>query len=245
MLPPDLSSQVALVTGGAHRLGKVLALALAGAGANVAIHYHSSGQAASETLQEIRNLGVDAVAIQGDLSRSEDAERVVAATAEHFGRLDILVNSAAIMEQTLLGKITPEAWRRIMGINLKGPLFCAQAAAKIMLAQSSGNIVQIADSSGFPGQERYLLHFLSKEGVKALTRLLAQALAPDVRVNAIAPGPVLVPTTMSAKRREEIAKSMPLGHFGRPENVADALLFVLADDYMTGEVIVVDGGMRL
>ncbi len=242
----ELKGRVALVTGAAHRVGRDIALGLAREGMHLVIHYHTSAEAAQRTLADVQALGVAAIALQADHARVPDVQALFAQVAAHFGRLDVLVNSAAIMERKPLLDITEADWDRVLGINLKGPFLCAQAAARLMLEQPQGGaIVNIADLSGLRPWPSYAHHSVSKAGLIMLTRVLALALAPTVRVNAVAPGPVAKPVGWSDKRWQALGARLPLRRTGSGQDVAEAVVFLLKSDYITGEVLVVDGGRSL
>ena len=176
---------------------------------------------------------------------------------DRFGRLDILVNSAAIMERKPVFDITPDDWDRTLDTNLRGPFFVAQAAARLMLEKrpadppsdsgrtASGVIVNIADLAALHPWPSYLAHTVSKAGLVALTRGLALALAPSIRVNAVAPGAVLKPDDWSDERWAQVARGVPLGRSGTPEDVAQAVLYFVRSDFVTGQLLVLDGGREL
>jgi NAD(P)-dependent dehydrogenase (short-subunit alcohol dehydrogenase family) len=239
-----IDGTTALVTGGAHRVGRELALALAEAGADVVVNYHRSAAAAADTVRDIERLGRRALAVQGDVAEPADARRLVTAALEGFGRLDILVNSASRFERTPLPEITPEAWDRVLGVNLKGPFLMAQAAADALRA-ARGTIVNIVDLSAFQPWPSYIPHAVSKAGLLHLTRCLARALAPEVRVNAIAPGTVLPPDDFDGTDNAGGMDRRVLDTAGSPVDVTRALRYLLEADFVTGEVLVVDGGRRL
>jgi pteridine reductase len=237
-------SRVALVTGGAVRIGRALSLGLAEAGYDVLVHYNSSAAPAREVEKKIGGLGRRAVATSGDLSQSGDIHRVVQQVERDFGRLDVLVNSASNFYQTPVMEVTEEEWDKVMAVNLKAPFLLAQATAP-MLQDARGCIVNILDMAAVQPWTRYPHHSVAKAGLLHLTRILAKALAPHVRVNAVAPGNVMPPENMDpALLRQEIQKT-PLGTLGTPQDVVRTVLFLLASPYITGEMILVDGGLHL
>ena len=247
----EIKDKVAVVTGGAHRVGKAIALGLAGAGAHVVVHYHQSEDKARATVAEIQERGVRAVAVGGDLADHADVVNLFRVAAAEFGGVDILVNSAAIMEPGEVLTLTPEEWFRSININLTGPFFCAQQAARSMLArgrsasQPSGDggvIVNIADLSGFQPWAKYPAHSVSKAGLLMATKVLAKALAPDIRVNAIAPGPVAKPDDWPDERWRAVGRHTLLKRTGSGYDVARAVQFIIEQDFMTGETLVIDGG---
>ncbi|HEY8468361.1 MAG TPA: SDR family oxidoreductase [Longimicrobiales bacterium] len=241
----EIPGRVALVTGGARRLGRALALALARAGADVVINYFRSAEAAEATVADIVALGRRAIALQGDVSRRDDALTLIRRTAEVFGRLDILVNSAATFEQAPLLAISEEDWDRVLAVNLKGPFLLSQAAVPLLRRDGGGVIVNLADLSAFQPWPSYPHHSVSKAGLVHLTRVLARALAPDIRANCIAPGTVLPPEDYTEEQLRASRERTALKRLGRPEDVCRALLFLVESDYITGETVIVDGGRML
>ena len=238
----DLTGRVALVTGGARRLGRAFALGLAGRGMDVAIHYGSSRKDADATVGAIRDLGRRAVAFAGDLRDGAVAAALPRRVVDEFGRLDILVNSAAVMERIAVEDTTIDQWDAIMNLNLRAPFLLAQQAAPHLRA-TGGRIINIADLGGLEPWRNYAAHSVSKAGVVMLTKVLAVALAPDITVNAIAPGTVLVPDEYDDERREFLSETTPLKRLGTPDDAVKALLFLVEHgDFITGETLVVDGG---
>lgn len=242
-------NRVALVTGGAHRVGRAIALALAEAGAHTIITYLSTAEAAEATLREIEALGVQAHAARLDQRDAAQIETLFADVRERFGRLDILVNSAAIMERKPVLEITPDDWDRVLDTNLRGPFFVAQAAARLMCESppqdEQGCIVNIADLAALHPWPSYVAHTVSKSGLVALTKALALALAPSIRVNAIAPGAVLKPQDWSDGRWREVAERIPLARAGTPQDVAQAVVYLVRSNFVTGQLLVLDGGREL
>lgn len=237
----DLRDRVALVTGGGIRVGRALALALASRGTRVAVHYHSSADGARDVARSIEKSGGRAQTFSADLTSIGAPESLVAEVAGAFGRLDILVNSAAVMVRTPFGEVDARRWDDIVALNLRAPFFLAQAAAP-HLRKAKGAIVNIADLAAFETWPAFIPHGLTKSGMVHMTKSLARVLAPDVRVNAIAPGTVLLPDDWSEADAEHLNATTPLRREGSPEDVAHALLFLLEADYITGETIIVDGG---
>ncbi|MGH7626091.1 MAG: SDR family oxidoreductase [Gemmatimonadaceae bacterium] len=237
----DPRGRVALVTGGAVRVGRALALALAERGARLAIHYHASAAEARDVVRDAQAMGADAWAVQADLAHPDAPDALVDAVAAHFGALDVLVNSAAIMWRTPLAEITVEQWDAMFALNLRAPFFCARAAARVM-GERGGVIVNIADLAGLESWSAYIPHGTSKAGVIHMTRALAHVLAPKIRVNAIAPGTVLLPADWDADAAAHLVRTTPLRRLGEPADVSRALLYLIEADYVTGEVLVVDGG---
>ncbi|HSJ56523.1 MAG TPA: SDR family oxidoreductase [Anaerolineae bacterium] len=241
----EIHGKVAIVTGGAVRLGKALALALARDGARVAIHYAFSSGPAEETVAEIHTLGSEAVALQADLAVPGQAALVVERAVTHFGRADVLVNSAAIFEHGGWDDTTEANWDRHFAINLKAPFFLSQAFARHVGRERPAHIVNIADWRALcPGAD-HIAYTLAKAGLIAMTKSLAQALAPNIQVNAIAPGLILPPPGQDDAYLERLAATIPARRVGSPAEVAKALLFLLQSDFVTGDVILVTGGQHL
>jgi NAD(P)-dependent dehydrogenase (short-subunit alcohol dehydrogenase family) len=225
-------------------VGKAIVLALANAGADIVINYHHSTQAAEATAREVEALRRRAFTVAADLGQIAGINRLFQAVEREFDKLDILVNSASVFEPVAFMQMTPGQWDTTLDVNLRGPAFCAQAAARIMTSGDGGHIVNIADVIGLRPWPRYPHHSVAKAGLIMLTQVLAMALAPTVQVNAVAPGPVLKPPGMSEARWEDIGAASLLGRPGRADDVADAVVFLVTSKYITGEVLTVDGGSR-
>ncbi|HVX38014.1 MAG TPA: SDR family oxidoreductase [Gemmatimonadaceae bacterium] len=240
----ELRGRTALVTGAGHRVGRAIAEALAARGMRVAVHYNASQAGAHETVARIADAGGTAEPFRASLTHAEAAPRLVADVVARFGALDVLVNSAAVMLRTPFGEITPEQWDEIMALNLRAPLFLAQAAAP-HLRRAGGVIVNIADLAAFETWPAYVPHGISKAGIVHMTRSLARVLAPDVRVAGIAPGTVLLPEDWSDADAARLRDTTPLGREGTPRDVTRTVEFILDSDYLTGETIIVDGGRHV
>jgi pteridine reductase len=241
----ELQHRVALVTGAGRRLGRAMAAALAGRGMTVAIHHHASSQGAYNLRQEILDSGGRAACFDADLTDAAAARSLPERVVQELGRLDVLVNSAAVMHRLSLEQTTPEQWDGILNLNLRAVFFCTQGAAPALRA-SRGKVINLADLAGLEPWSGFAAHSVSKAGVVMLTKVLALSLAPDVTVNAIAPGAVLVPDEYDAEERERLARATPLRRLGDPADVIAALLYLLeGGDFVTGEVLVVDGGRRI
>lgn len=240
-----LQGKVALVTGSAHRVGRGIALALASRGCDLVVHYHQAADQAQQTLSQASTFGVQAVAVQADLSAFEGVMAIFQTVDENFGGLDLLVNSAAVLQRVDLLAVSETDWQHTIDLNLKGAFFCLQQAALRMRARGGGAIVNVSDVGGLVPWKRFPVHSISKAGLEMLTKVSALALAPEIRVNAVAPGPVLKPDWMSEDRWSEIGKSLPLGHAGDVEDVARAVVFLFENEFITGETIIVDGGNRI
>lgn len=241
----ETKSKTALVTGGAHRVGKAITLALARAGANVVINYHTSSEAAEATASEARALGVGALPIQADVSNRQQVEAMVEAAKTHFGTVDILINSASRFEKTPFPTNDFTAWHRVTDILIHGAFYCANAVAPLMLERGEGNIINIVDLWVWEPRPDFAAHTVGKAALLALTRQLALELAPTVRVNAVAPGPILPPPHYNEAQIARTAQRTLLNRWGSPDDVAHTVMFLIGNDYITGEVIVVDGGERL
>jgi pteridine reductase len=242
-LRETLQGRVALVTGAGKRLGRAVALRLAEEGADVVVHYRSSRSEAESAVAEIQKLGPRGAAISADLGSVTEIKRLFDETAKEFGRLDILVNSAAKFLPASIVSTTEEIWDASLDTNLRAPFFCAQAAAPL-LRRSKGVIINFADAGGLLGWPGYISHSVSKAGVVMLTKVLAKALAPDVRVNAIAPGTI----TMAGDPPEweaDFIKVAPLQRSGRPADICDAAMYLVNAKFVTGQVLGVDGGRTL
>ena len=241
----ELQHRVALVTGAGRRLGRAMAAALAGRGMTVAIHHHASSEGAYDLRQEILDSGGRAACFDADLTDAAAARSLPERVVQELGRLDVLVNSAAVMHRLSLEQTTPEQWDGILNLNLRAVFFCTQGAAPALRA-SRGKVINLADLAGLEPWSGFAAHSVSKAGVVMLTKVLALSLAPDVTVNAIAPGAVLVPDEYDAEERERLARATPLRRLGDPADVIAALLYLLeGGDFVTGEVLVVDGGRRI
>ncbi len=234
-------TRVALVTGGAVRVGRAIALALADAGMDVVVGYHGSAAAAQEVVAEAERRGRRALAVRADLSTGVGARRLAETATTVWGRLDLLVNNASTFVATPFDRVGEEEWNRVMAVNLKAPFLLVQATAAA-LADVRGNVVNIADLSALRPWARYPHHSVSKAALVQLTRVAARALAPRVRVNAVAPGSVLPEEDASREAVRAAAQRIPLGGWGSPEDVARTVLFLDRSPFVTGAVIVVDGG---
>jgi pteridine reductase len=241
----ELPGKVALVTGAGRRLGRAMAEALAIRGMTVALHYHSSEDGARSLEREIRTLGGRASCFPADLTSPDAARSLPGRVAAEWGRLDVLVNSAAVMHRLSFEETTPAQWDSIHNLNLRSLFFCAQGAAPALRA-ARGKIVNLADLAGLEPWSGFAAHSISKAGVVMFTKVLARSLAPDVTVNAIAPGAVLVPEDYSKEERDRLARSTPLRRLGSPSDVVAGLLYLLeGGDFVTGHTLVVDGGRLL
>lgn len=241
----ELKNKVALVTGCAMRVGRVIALSLAARGCHIVMTYLTEAEPYQATAAEIQAKGVDVLALPLNVQTPGDPARVVAAAMERFGRIDMLVNNASVWLKAPFLDITEEAWRSALEINLTGPFLMSQAVAPPMLNQKSGVIVNITDLSAYQTWAGYAHHSASKAGLVALTRVMAAELAPHVRVNAIAPGTVLLPDNADEAKIQWAVENSLLKRVGTPEDVARTVIFLAENDFVTGAVYFVDGGRAL
>ena len=238
----ELEGRVALVTGAGRRLGRAMASVLASRGMTIAIHHHASSEGAQELKKEIIASSGNAACFEADLTDAHAARALPERVVREFGRLDVLVNSAAVMHRLSLEETTPEQWDAIVNLNLRAVFFCTQGAAPALHA-SRGKVINLADLAGLEPWSGFAAHSVSKAGVVMLTKVMALSLAPEVTVNAIAPGAVLVPDEYDQEERNRLARATPLRRLGEPTDVTSALLYLLeGGDFVTGEVLVVDGG---
>jgi pteridine reductase len=238
--------RVALVTGGAARVGKVIVSELAAHGYRVAIHANQSLDKATEFAAELTAAGHEAAAFGAELRDEEAARAMIDRARRHFGRLDLLVNNAAIWSPTPLANAGADAVRRFFEVNTVSTFVCCQHAGLIMAAQPAGGaIVNIGDWATARPYKNYAPYFASKGAIPTLTRAFAVELAPRVRVNAILPGPVMLPEELSAEVRERAIAGTLVRRAGRPEHVAQAVLFLAENDFITGVCLPVDGGRSI
>lgn len=240
----SLAGKVALVTGAGHRVGRAIAVALGGEGMHVVVHYHHAADGAAETARLIREAGGSAQLMQADLTSTPAAEQLIDEVVATQGALWALVNSAAVMLRTPVGETTQAQWDEMYAINVRAPFFLSQRAAPA-LREARGVIVNIADLAAYETWPAYVPHGMTKAAVVQMTRGLAHALAPEVRVNAVAPGAVMLPEGWSEESAERLRATTPLKRLGSPDDVSQAVLYLLQADYVTGEVLGVDGGRRI
>ncbi|MBX7234552.1 MAG: SDR family oxidoreductase [Caldilineales bacterium] len=241
----NLTNRVTLITGAAQRVGRVIALTLAGRGAHIAFTYLDDSEPWRQTLAEIEAAGVGAMALPLNVLHPEQPQAVVDEVVAHFGRLDVLVNNASVWLTAPFSSISYQAWRTAIDVNLTGPFLCSQAAARPMQAQGEGVILNLTDLSAFQTWPGYAHHAASKAGLVALTRVMAAELAPTIRVNAIAPGTVLLPPNASDEKRRWAEQNSLLKRVGSPEDVARTVVFLIEMDFATGAVYFMDGGRAL
>ncbi|MFI5307610.1 MAG: SDR family NAD(P)-dependent oxidoreductase [Polyangiales bacterium] len=240
----ELAGRRALVTGAGRRVGAAIALALGRARMRVGVHHHGSAQGALETCERIRTAGGQAQALRADLLDRAEARSLVDRAVVELGGLDLLVLSAASFERTPLHRIDDRAWDQTLALNLAAPFFMAQRAAEVLRA-SRGSIVLVTCASRLAPERDYLAYQLSKAALHHLMRLLALELAPEVRVNAVAPGSVLPPESFGDEQMSALLERMPLGALGSAQDVADAVVHLARSEWLTATEIVIDGGRSL
>lgn len=240
----NLEGQVALVTGAGRRIGRAIALRLAAEGARVVVHYRNSRSEAEAVAEQILRSGGEAVCIQAELARVSEIDRVFEEIEKRFGRLDILVNNAAIFSPTPVGRTQESQWDAILDVNLKAQFFAAQCAAPLLAQSGHGRIINLASIGGLQAWTTHLAYSVSKAGVIMLTRCLARALAPAVTVNAIAPGTISFPED-TPEIAERGIRGSPLQRTGSAEDVTNAVIYLIGAEFVTGQVLVVDGGSSI
>ena len=244
----DIRGKVALVTGGAVRVGKAITLMLARAGAHVVVNYHSSADAAQATAAEARTLGVDALAVQCDVADLAAVQAMAAQVTDRWGGVDILVNSASDFGKISVPTQSADdlaTWHKVTRISIDGAFYVSNALAPAMLTRGGGAIVNIVDLSAWNPWHGFTAHAVGKAGLLALTHQLALELAPTVRVNAVAPGAVLPPPGYSDKQQAAVAARTLLDRWGSPEDVAGAVRYLVEANYVTGTTLYVDGGEHI
>ncbi len=244
----EIRGKTALVTGGAHRVGKAITLMLAEAGANVVVNYFSSGEEADQTVADVEALGVQALAVQCDVADRAGVEGMADAIVERFGGVDIIVNAASYFGRNTFPNAAPEQveiWQRVTRISIDGPFFVCNTLVPTMQARGGGVIVNIVDLSIWSPWPGFMAHSVGKAGLAAFTRSLALELAPTIRANAIAPGLIEPPPGYSADQSKRAAKRNLLNRWSGGEAVAHAVKYLIEADFVTGEVLTVDGGERI
>lgn len=241
----DLTGQVAIVTGAAHRVGRAIALELARAGVHLLVHhFQASDDLVKDTLRDIKSYGVDAYPVRADLSEPQGVEIVFEAVRTHFDRLDVLVNSASNFQKRRLLEVTLEEWNATLNTNLTAPFLCTQQAIRRMRekAPPGGVIINIGDRGALTPWPDYSHHGISKAGLLALTKVTAASYGPDIRANMIVPGLVLRAEGISETRWQAAVDQTPLVRSGSAEDVARAVVYLASEDFLTGVVLHVDGG---
>lgn len=247
-----LEGKAAVVTGGGRGIGRAVCLAFAKEGADVIVNYATREQPAKEVVELITQIGRKAVAIQGNVAIKADAEKIIKACVDHFGKIDILVNNAGVSKPNMLYKMTEEQWDEVIDIQLKGPFLCIQAASKYMMERKYGKVINITSSAGLWGTKGQINYSAAKGGILALTKSAARELAPyGITVNVIQPGYVSTEMTekirTDPKLREIYMGRILLSRFAEPEEVAPTFVFLASDEsnYITGQLICVDGGLGM
>lgn len=250
----DLAGKVALVTGGAQRVGRVISLALARAGAHIALNHWQTGEDARKTCSDIQNLGVRCVPIEADISDVSHVEGIIDVIQREFGRLDILVHNASNFNQCEFMSVSEDMWDSSFNVNLKGPFFLSQAAARLMLQHGSGRIISLVGNSYYENWPNFIPHTIAKTGLARLTQALAVALSPHIQCNAICPASILPSqdgqdvSIMSARGETHSSSGVECSrgvwlHQGCPEEVAELVVYLAGcSNYLTGAVIPIDGG---
>ena len=240
----ELTGRLALVTGAGHRVGRAIALGLAAHGMDVAVHYNASAAPARRTADAIAALGRRAEIFPSNLAQRGAPATLVRSVADRMGAIDVVINSAAVMKRTPWDGVTETEWDDMFALNLRAAFFVAQAAA-LTMRERGGAIVNIADLAAYETWPAYIPHSITKAGIVQMTRALARVLAPKVRVNAVAPGAVLLPEAWTDDDAKRLVETTPLRRIGSPDDVVGAILYLLDADFVTGQTIIVDGGRHV
>jgi NAD(P)-dependent dehydrogenase (short-subunit alcohol dehydrogenase family) len=240
-----MTVKAALVTGAARRIGKELALDLARTGFDIAVHCNRSRDEAMEVEAAIKAMGRNACIVEGDLAEVKTPDKIIAAAVKHIGPLTLLVNNASVFEPDSVGEITIDSWTKHSDTNLRAPVMLAQAFASQLPASEHGNIINIIDQRVWKLNPRFFSYTLSKAGLWTATRTLAQGLAPRIRVNAIGPGPALPSVRMDVEEFQKQESLTLLGRGTSPQEISQAVRFILSQGSMTGQMIALDGGQHL
>lgn len=242
----DIKNSVVFITGSTDRIGKAIAFLLAQKGARPVIHYHTGKDAAQKTVEEIARIAPPPLIVQGDLIRPENWLKIKDEIIAAHGRVDVLVNNAAVFYKTPLFETTEDQWDHFQNVNLKSVFWGCKIFGELMLKQKQGKIINIADVAAGQVWANYIPYAVSKAGVIALTKGMAKALAPHVTVNVLVPGIVLPAENFDQNQAQRLKQKIPLNRFGSPEDVANAVAFLIeGSDYMTGAEIKIDGGRSL
>lgn len=238
-----LEGKAVLVTGAARRVGRAIATALARRGARIAIHYNTSRPEAERLASELRDFGGDSMTVRADLNDVRAVRRMAESVLKRFGSLQVLVNNASLYEKNHFGRTSLDDWDRHLDVNLRAPFFLCQAVAPLMKKAGEGKIINIADWAALRPYTGYIPYCVSKAGLLCLNAVLAKELAPEVQVNAVLPGPVLLPENCTPSQRRAVIQATLVKRLGSPDDVAKAVLFLIeSGDFITGAAIPVDGG---
>ncbi len=248
----SIEKPVVLVTGSATGIGRATALRFARSGFNVVVNYSRSELEARETVAQVEKAGAVALLLQCDVSSDEQVQAMISQVKQRFGRLDVLVNNAgttSFVEHRDLDAMTEEKWDRILAVNLKGPFFCIRAAASLLREGEGGSVVNISSVAGISGLGSSIAYCASKGGLNTITKSLARALAPEIRVNSVCPGPVdsrWLKAVMSEEQLHQLTAEYPIPRPAQPEDIADAVFFLAAGTTLaTGQMFVIDGGRTM
>lgn len=238
--------RVAVITGGAVRVGRAISRALAADGWALVVNYHGSEGVAEELVEELERVGRPARAVRADVADPAQIDKLLSVTVDTFGRLDLVVNNAAIFERRSFLDLDDELWERTLAVNLTGAFLLARRAAAMMWEAGVGRIVNICGITGARPVGEYAPYCVAKAGLDMLTRCMAEALAPRVQVNGVAPGTVLLPEGLPEEEQLRVVRRIPAGHIGAPDDVVAAVRFLAsAPPYITGTIIGVDGGASI
>lgn len=244
MAEQKLAGRVALVTGAAKRIGRSIALELAQRGAHVVVNYRGSRGDAEQVVAEIVKMGRRSIAVQANVSARAEVQHMISRVEAEFGGLDILVNNAGMFQHVAFNEITDEQWDGILATNLTSQFLCAQTAAPLLKRSGRGSIINLASLGGLLAWPGYTHYCVSKAGVISLTRCMARALAPEITVNAVAPGTIAFEAD-AAELEADFVRRAPLGRTGKGSDIAEAVAFLAESDFITGQVLVVDGGRSI
>lgn len=242
----ELKGKVALVTGGGRNMGRAIALGLAKEGVHLALNYFTSKKGAEETRAEAEKLGVKAVTIKADISKAGQVMKMAETAEKKFGGIDILINNSGVITRATLDELNEEIWDSILDVNLKGVFLCSKVVSERMKKRKNGKIINISSLGGIKAWPSYMAYCASKAGVIMLTKCLALSLAPYIQVNSIAPGTISFPDEVNEETKENFLKKIPLRRFGEYGDIVKTVVFLCRDSsYITGQTIVVDGGLML
>jgi NAD(P)-dependent dehydrogenase (short-subunit alcohol dehydrogenase family) len=240
----QIKGKNALITGGAIRIGKAITLGLAQAGANVAINYNRDAEEAAKTAREAQALGVATCVVQANIADWEQVQKMFTQIHAELGKIDILINNASTFIKTPFPTDSLDAWHTVIGVSVNGPFYVSNLAAKDMLEKEEGAIINIVDLTAWEAWPEFTGHAVAKSALLTMTRQMAVDLRPNIRVNAVAPGPVLAPPDYSPERIRRTAAKTLVDRWGKPEDVSRTVNFLIESDYINADTITVDGGQR-